>query len=105
MALPVYDEQEAIRYILEHIPEQDKQNLTEDTVGDVLDFVDDFYEQSDLYNEETETALEGEVDESDLLQFVLDKVEEEHLQLSYEQVQLILTFEFEYDCSIGVYEE
>ncbi|MBQ7449354.1 MAG: hypothetical protein IJ756_06765 [Paludibacteraceae bacterium] len=105
MALPVYDEQEAIRYILEHIPEQDKQNLTEDTVGDVLDFVDDFYEQSDLYNEETETALEGEVDESDLLQFVLDKVEEEHLQLSYEQVQLILTFEFEYGCSIGVYEE
>lgn len=105
MALPVYDEQEAIRYILEHIPEQDKQNLTEDTVGDVLDFVDDFYEQSNLYNEETETALEGEVDESDLLQFVLDKVEEEHLQLSYEQVQLILTFEFEYGCSIGVYEE
>ena len=105
MALPVYDEQEAIRYILEHIPEQDKQNLTEDTVGDVLDFVDDFYEQSDLYNEETETALEGEVDESDLLQFVLDKVEEEHLQLSDEQVQLILTFEFEYGCSIGVYEE
>ncbi len=105
MALPVYDEQEAVRYILEHIPEQDKQNLTEDTIGDVLDFVDDFYEQNDLYDEETETAEDGEVDESDLLQFVLDKVEEENLPLTYEQVQLILTFEFEYGCSIGVYEE
>ena len=105
MALPVYDEQEAIRFILEHIPEQDHLNLTEDTVGDVLDFVDDFYERNDLYNEQTETAADGEVDEDDLLQFVLDKVEEEKLPLTYEQVQLVLTYEYEYGCSIGVYEE
>ena len=37
----VFDESEAIRFILDFIPEEDKQNLTDDDVQYVLDVIYD----------------------------------------------------------------
>ena len=104
----VFDESEAIRFILDYLPEEDSKLLTEDDVQFVLDAIYDYYESEGLIDEETEAEAEVEetdIDESKMLEFVREQARKEHVSLTDEQIQLILAGEFEYGVSIGIYEE
>ena len=103
----VFDESEAIKYILDFIPNEDKlykgHCLTDDDVQYVLDLITDYYEEQGLI--EDDTAEEASIDEEDMLQYILAAVKDDKMPLSDEQIQLILQGEFEYGVSIGVYDE
>ncbi|MBR1809756.1 MAG: hypothetical protein IJ776_10280 [Paludibacteraceae bacterium] len=101
----VFDESEAIRFILDFIPEEDKQNLTDDDVQYVLDVIYDYYESEGLIEDDTETADEASIDEEKMFEFVKKAVKKDKMNISDEQIQLILEGEFEYGVSIGIYEE
>ena len=101
----VFDESEAIRFILDFIPEEDKKNLTDDDVQYVLDVIYDYYESVGLIEEDTETADEASIDEEKMFEFVKKAVKKDKMNISDEQIQLILEGEFEYGVSIGIYEE
>lgn len=99
----VFDESEAIRFILDFIPEEDKKNLTDDDVQYVLDVIYEYYEENGLI-EDDETADEASIDEEQMFEFVKKAVKKDKMQISDEQIQLILEGEFEYGVSIGIYE-
>lgn len=101
----VFDESEAIRFILDFIPEEDKQNLTEDDIQYVLDVIYDYYESEGLIEEDNETTDEASIDEEKMFEYVRKAVKKDKMQISDEQIQLILEGEFEYGVSIGIYEE
>lgn len=99
----VFDESDAIRFILDFMPDEDKQNLTEDDIQYVLDVIYDYYENEGLIDEDI--AEEASIDEEKMFDFVRKAVKKDKMQISDEQIQLILEGEFEYGVSIGIYEE
>jgi len=99
---PEFDDEECIRFILDLIPEQDRNGLTEDDVQYVLDVIYDFYESEGLINEDVTT--DGIVDETRELEFVRKAAKKDGIQITDEQIQLILDGEFEYGLEKGFYE-
>lgn len=100
---PEFDDAKCIEYIMNLIPEQDKQGMTEDDVQYVLDVIYDFYESEGLLEENI--ASDGYVDEAAELDFIRKAAKKDGVRLTDEQIQLILDGEFEYGLSIGIYEE
>ena len=100
---PEFDDAKCIEYIMNLIPEEDKQGMTEDDVQYVLDVIYDFYESEGLLDENV--ASDGYVDEDKELEFIHRASKRDGIDLSYEQIQLILDGEFEYGKSIGIYAE
>ena len=104
----VFDESEAIRFILNYLPEEDSKALTEDDIQFVLDAIYDYYEAEGLIDDETDDEAEVEetdIDETAMLDFVREQARNEHIDLTDEQIQLIVAAEFEYGVSIGIYHE
>lgn len=101
---PEFDDEKCIQYILNIIPEEDKKGMTEDDVQYVLDVIYDYYESAGLISEE-DTAGEGVIDETAELEFVRKAAKKDHINLTDEQIQLILDGEFQYGLEIGIYEE
>ncbi len=100
---PEFDDSKCIEYILNLIPEQDREGITEDDVQYVLDVIYDFYEEEGLLEENM--ASDGYVDEDKELEYIHRACKRDGIELNYEQIQLILDGEFEYGKSIGIYAE
>ncbi len=100
----IFDEDAAVRFIMDFIPEEDRKNLTEDDIMYVLDVIDEFYESEGLLSED-ETAEEASIDEEKMYNYVLKAAKKDNVEISTEQLQLILEGEFAYGVEIGIYEE
>ena len=101
---PEFDDQECIDFILNLIPEEDRGNMTEDDIHYVLDVIFEYYDQAGLIDED-DTASEGVIDENEEFEFVKKAVKKDGIQLTDQQIQLILDGEFEYGLEKGIYEE
>lgn len=103
------EEKEMLEYIWNMIPEQDRNGMTKDDVLFVLDVMDDFLEEKGLvsYDEKTEEAIynEGEVDETEQLEYILSAARDDHRSLSSVQVQLVMDAELQYGIEQGYYED
>ncbi len=100
----LFDEEAAVKFILDFIPEEDRKDLTEDEILYILDVIDDYYESEGLLSED-ETAAEASIDEEKMYNFVLKAVKKDKMNISTEQIQLILEGEYEYGVKLGIYEE
>ncbi len=98
---PEFDDSKCIEYILNLIPEQDREGITEDDVQYVLDVIFDYYESEGLMDENV--AKDSYVDEDAELNYIMKAAKEDGVKLTYEQLQLILDGEFEYGKTIGIY--
>lgn len=109
MALLEPEERELVEYIYRVIPAEDRGGLTPDDILFVLDAMDDYLEEQGLVrvNESTDEMeyLEGEVDETEQLNYVLQAVREDGRAISGVQVQLIQDAELQYGIEKGYYEE
>jgi len=98
-----FDDTEAIRFILNFIPQEDRQGISDDDVQYVLDIIYDFYESEGLIDEDV--ADNAEIDEEAMLHFVQAAAQRDHVALTTEQIQLILAGEYQYGVSIGIYDK
>ncbi len=109
MALLEPEERELVEFILATIPAEDRKGLTADDVLFVLDAMDDFLEEEGLLREDPATGemeyLEGDVDETEQLNYVLKAVREEGRMISSVQIQLIQDAELQFGIEHGYYEE
>lgn len=100
---PEFDDEECIKFIMELIPEEDRNGMTEDDIQYVLDVIYEFYESEGLIDENT--ASDGIVDETKELEFVRKNAKKDGINLTDEQIQLILDGEYQYGLEKGFYEE
>ena len=109
MALLEPEERELVAYIYNAIPAEDRGELTADDILLVLDLMDDYLEEQGLLREDPQTGemeyLEGDVDETEQLNYVLAGVKEEGRPISAVQIQLIQDAELQYGIEKGYYEE
>ena len=101
------EEKQLLDYIWKLIPEQDRNGMTQSDVVLVLDLMDDFLMEYGLLEESAEevTYLEGEIDETAQLEYLLSKTKEQGVNLTGEQIQLIMDGELQYGIEQGYYEE
>lgn len=98
-----FDDEECIDYIMNLIPEEDRNGIDEDDIQYVLDVIYEFYESEGLIDEEI--ASDGLVDETRELEFIRKACKKDDVQLTDEQIQLIVDGEFQYGLEMGFYEE
>ncbi len=101
--LLVYDEDDAVKFILNYIPKEDLGSIDEMKIEYVLDVVYDYYEENGLIDEDS--TEEASVDEEEMLQFIHKSAEKDEISLTSEELQLILDGEYEYGKSLGIYED
>lgn len=103
------EERELVAFVLSSIPAQDRGELSEDDVLFVLDAMDDYLEEQGLVAVDEATGemeyLEGEVDETEQLNYVLNAAKEDHRAITGVQIQLIQDAELQYGIEHGYYEE
>ena len=103
------EERELVEYIFNAIPAEDRGSLTPDDILLVLDLMDDYLEEQGLLREDEQTGeveyLDGEVDETEQLNYILNACREEKRSISSVQVQLIQDAELQYGIKHGYYEE
>ena len=109
MALLEPEERESVEFIYRTIPSEDRGTLTPDDILFVLDSMDDFLQEQGLVKEDPETGemeyLDGEVDETEQLDYVLAAVREDGRAITSVQVQLIQDAELQYGIEHGYYTE
>ena len=118
MALMEPEEREMVEYIMKMINDENGdaslnggngEKLTADDVLFVLDMMDDYLEEKGLLREAPKTRemeyLEGDVDETEQLDYILKAVREEGRSITSVQVQLIQDAELQYGIEKGYYEE
>lgn len=109
MALMEPEERELVEFIYRSIPVEDRGDLTPDDILLVLDLMDDYLEEQGLLREDPKTGemeyLDGEVDETEQLNYVLSAMNEEGRAITGVQVQLIQDAELQYGIKKGYYEE
>ncbi|MBR1425838.1 MAG: hypothetical protein IJ609_02595 [Paludibacteraceae bacterium] len=103
------EEREMLNAIWSIIPEQDRLQLSQDDVLFVLDSMDDFLLDKGLAEEDERTGeityLDGEVDETEQMQYIMDQIARARRSISAVQVQLIMDAEMQYGLSQGWYSE
>lgn len=103
------EEKEQLEFMWNLIPDEDKKGMSKSDVLLVLDLMDDFLAEKGMLEEDEQTGevtyLEGEVDETDQLEYLLNAVAEEGTPLTRVQLQLILDAEMQYGLKKGWYEE
>ena len=115
MALMEPEEREMVEYIMKMINDENGENdgndgkLSADDVLFVLDMMDDYLEEKGLLREDPKTGemeyLDGDVDETEQLDYILKAVREEGRSISSVQIQLIQDAELQYGIEKGYYEE
>jgi len=104
-----FDDSQAIEFIKNHLPEEQKTQIDEDAIQYVLDLVCEYYEENGLLDDDNEEMFEveeSEIAEDDMFNYISALVKKEKVfEMSDEQLQLILDGEFAYGKSIGIYEE
>ena len=118
MALMEPEERDMVEYIMKMINDENGdaslnggngEKLTADDVLFVLDMMDDYLEEKGLLREDPKTGemeyLEGDVDETEQLDYILRAVREEGRSITSVQVQLIQDAELQYGIEKGYYEE
>lgn len=103
------EERELVEYIYNAVPTEDRGALTADDILFVLDAMDDYLEEQGLLREDPETGemeyLEGEVDETEQLNYVLQAAKEDQRTVSGVQIQLIQDAELQFGIDKGYYTE
>ena len=109
MALLDPEERELVEYIYQSIPSADRGELTPDDILYVLDLMDDYLEKQGLLREDPQTGemeyLEGEVDETEQLNYAMEAVRAAGRNISGVQIQLIQDAELQYGIEHGYYFE
>ena len=103
------EEKELLNYIWNLIPAEDKQGMTQNDVLLVLDLMDDYLLENGLLEEDDQTGettyLDGEIDENEQQEYLLNALKEQGVKLSAVQVQLIMDAELQYGIEQGYYQE
>lgn len=103
------EEREELEFIWNMIPEEDRANLSQDDILFVLDEADDYLEDVGLlhYDEMTGEAEyeDGEVDETEQIEYILRKMKSDKRTITAVQIQLIMDAELQYGIKMGWYEE
>ncbi|MCE5330721.1 MAG: hypothetical protein LLF95_01110 [Bacteroidales bacterium] len=101
--LLVYDEDDAVKFIINFLPAETKKRIDDTKIEYVLDVVYEFYDENGLIDEDS--TEEASIDEEEMFKYIKKCSKKDKMDLTDEDIELILEGEFQYGKSIGIYNE
>ncbi len=99
-----YDEDESVRFIQNHLPEEMKGEFSTDEVNYIVDLIYEFYEEKGFLEENDDTEVE--IDEDELLDFVLKNARKDDVrEYTDEEIEAIVAGELAYCDTLNLFEE
>ena len=100
-----YDEQDSVRFIQEHLPDEMRGEFTDDEINYIVDLVYEYYEEKGFWDEDEEDDdAEVEIDEDELLAYVIDNANRDAVRdFSEEEIEAIVAGELAYCDSLNLF--
>jgi hypothetical protein len=96
-----YDDEAAIAFIRNYLPQELKEKFQEDTIYYLLDTVCDFFEKKDFLNDEDEMEKE----EKELADYLLSQIKKDNIgDFTFDEIVLFLKAEDAYSDTLDIFD-
>jgi DNA-directed RNA polymerase specialized sigma54-like protein len=103
--LTQYDEDDAVKYIRNYLPQEVKDKYSDDEINYIIDIIYDFYEEKGYMDEDSDEDITVNIDEDELIAYVLKNTRKDKINdFSADDISFIIQGELAYCESIGVFE-
>ncbi|GAB6011430.1 hypothetical protein [Viscerimonas tarda] len=100
-----YDEDEAVTFIQNYLPQELKNRFSDNDINYVIDVMYDFYDEKGLLADDTSDEEVIDLDEDELIAYVQKNVKKDKLvKLTEEEITFIVQGELQYCESIGMFD-
>ncbi len=100
-----YDEEDAVKYIQNYIPQELKEKITDVDINYIIDIMYDYYDQSGLFDDKKSDDELVELDEDELIAYVVKNVKQDQIkEYSDEEITFVVQGELSYCESIGMFD-
>ncbi|MDR0794502.1 MAG: hypothetical protein LBE79_00360 [Tannerella sp.] len=100
----IYDDEDAVKYIQNYLPQELKGKFSDDDINYLIDLIYEFYESKGCFgNDDEETIIE--IDEDELIQYVIKNAQKDGVgKFNAEEISFIVQGELDYCESINLFE-
>ncbi|MDR0231941.1 MAG: hypothetical protein LBI82_07465 [Dysgonamonadaceae bacterium] len=99
-----YDDDEAVAFIQNFLPQELKEKFSSDELNYIIDLIYEFYEDKGFL-EETDDEVEVEIDEEELITFVIKQAQKDKVgKFSPEEITFIVQGELAYCESLDIFD-
>lgn len=99
-----YDEDDSLRFIQENLPEEMKNEFTDDEINYIVDLIYEFYEEEGFLDEQNDDS-EIEIDEDELLEYIFENAPIDNIrEYTEEQIEAIVACELAYCDSLNLFD-
>jgi hypothetical protein len=100
-----YDEDDAVKYIQNYLPQEMKGKYSNDEINYIIDIVYDFYEEKGYMDEDSDDDAIVSIDEDELVTYVLKNTKKDKINhFSADDISFIIQGELAYCESTGIFE-
>lgn len=100
-----YDEDDAVKYIQNYLPQEVKGKYSNDEINYIIDIVYEFYEEKGFMDDDSEGETLVDIDEDEIVSYVLKSTKKDKINnFSAEDISFIIQGELAYCESIGIFE-
>ena len=98
-----YDEDESVKFIRESLPEDMREELSDDEINYIVDLVYAFYEEKGFFEEDDESDIE--IDEDELIEFAIKNARKDKISnFTDEQIESVIAGELAYCDSLNLFD-
>lgn len=97
-----YDDDEAIKFIRNYLPQDVKAKFTDDDITFIIDLIYEFYENKGFMSDNEDEGVE--INEDELIDFVAANAKKAGFKLSDDEIELVVQGELNYCDSLGMFE-
>ncbi|MDR3217587.1 MAG: hypothetical protein LBU22_01175 [Dysgonamonadaceae bacterium] len=95
-----YDEEKAVAFILNYLPQELKEKFADDDIYYILDVICDFYEKNDYLDEDDE-----EKEEQELIRFIVQQAKKDNIgDYQTEDILIVLRAESAYTDTLDIFD-
>lgn len=100
-----YDEDDAVKFIRNYLPLEEKEKFTNDEINYIIDIIYDFYDSKGLISETNSEDDIVEIDEDEMIQYVLKNTRKEKINnFTADEITFIIQGELAYCESLNIFE-
>jgi hypothetical protein len=98
-----FDEQNAIDYIREHLPDEYRDKYDDDEILNVIDIIFDYYDESGMLDIDLSDEDEDDVDVEELVKYVTKVLRKDKLSpIAEEHIKPIVLAELDYEQTLDI---
>lgn len=100
-----YDEDEAVKFIQNYLPQEYKGKFSDDDINYIIDIMYDFYDEKGFMNPDASDEDIVDFDEDELIEYVVKNTRKDKIgNFTTEDVTFIVQGELQYCESIGMFD-